>query len=75
MPIIQSVIFKRAYGVSRARDWLAKHGFGTAKVDITPEHIRFRQYDPYSLERMGYHFITEKFKHGSFVIAYPPAKK
>ena len=75
MSIIQSVIFKREFVVTRARDWLAQHGFGANKVDIKPEHLRFRQYDPLYLERMGYHFRTQKFKHGSFIIAYPPAKK
>jgi hypothetical protein len=75
MPIIQSVIFKREYGLSRARDWLSYHGFSTAKVDITPESLRFRQYDPKNLEAMGYKFRTKKFAHGSFIFAYPPAKK
>ena len=75
MSIIQSIIFKREYGVSKARDWLQKNGFGTSKVDMTPEYLRFRQYDPSSLERSGYKFRTQKFKHGSFIIAYPPAKK
>jgi hypothetical protein len=75
MSIIQSIIFKREYGVSQARAWLSSHGFGTSKVDITPESLRFRQYDPKNLEAMGYKFRTKKFAHGSFVIAYPPAKK
>lgn len=75
MSIIQSVIFKREYGVSKARDWLKNNGYGTSKVDITPDSLRFRQYDPKPLENMGYRFRTIKFKHGSFVIAYPPAKK
>jgi len=75
MSIIQSVIFKREFGVTKARDWLAKNGFGTSKVDITPTSLRFRQYDPSQLEKSGYRFITQKFKHGSFIIAYPPAKK
>jgi hypothetical protein len=75
MSIIQSIIFKREYGVSRARDWLTSHGFGTSKIDITPESLRFRQYDPKNLEAMGYRFRTKKFAHGSFIIAYPPAKK
>lgn len=72
--IIQSIIFKREYGVTKARDWLHKHGYGTSKVDITPEHLRFRQYDRLPLERSGYRFRTKKFNHGSFIIAYPPAK-
>ena len=75
MSIIQSVIFKKEYGVNKAKEWLAHHGFGANKVDITSEHLRFRQYDPFPLERMGYHFRTQKFKHGSFIFAYPPAKK
>lgn len=75
MSIIQSVIFKRDYGVSKARDWLTQHGFGSSKIDVTPEHIRFRQYDPVNLESMGYRFRTKKFAHGSFIIAYAPAKK
>jgi len=75
MSIIQSVIFKREYGVSQARSWLTQHGFGTSKVDITPEHIRFRQYDPKNLEASGYRFRTKKFAHGSFIIAYSPANK
>lgn len=75
MSIIQSVIFKRDYGVSKARDWLTQHGFGSSKIDVTPEHITFRQYDPANLESMGYRFRTKKFAHGSFIIAYAPAKK
>ncbi len=72
MAIIQSVLFNREYGMSKAREWLTKHGFGTSKVDITPEHLRFRQYDPNTLS--GYRFRTKKFAHGSFIIAYPPGK-
>jgi len=73
MSIIQSIIFKREYGVSKAREWLTRNGFGINKIDITPEHIRFRQYDPKNLEASGYRFRTKKFAHGSFIIAYPPA--
>ena len=75
MSIIQSVVFKREYGVSQARSWLSSHGFGSNKVDITPESLRFRQYDPKPLEASGYRFITKKFAHGSFIIAYSPANK
>lgn len=72
--MIQSILFKREYGLIKARDWLRKYGYGSSKVDITPEYLRFRQYDPLPLERSGYKFRTQKFKHGSFIIAYPPAK-
>jgi hypothetical protein len=75
MSIIQSVIFKREYGISKARAWLTQNGFGTSKVDITPESLRFRQYDPKNLEAQGYRFRTKRFAHGSFIIAYPPANK
>ena len=75
MSIVQSILFKREYGLTKARSWLSHHGFGTSKIDVTPEHIRFRQYDPKHLEAMGYKFRTKKFAHGSFIIAYPPAKK
>jgi len=75
MSIIQSIVFKREYGVLRARDWLRANGFGSNKIDITPESLRFRQYDPKPLEASGYRFRTKKFAHGSFIIAYPPAKK
>jgi hypothetical protein len=74
MSIIQSIVFKREYGLMKARDWVQKHGYGSNKVDITPNQIRFRQYDPKSLEMSGYKFITKPFKHGNFIIAYPPAK-
>jgi hypothetical protein len=74
MPIIQSIAFKRDYGVTKAREWLARHGYGSSKIDITPTQIRFRQYDPKGLEMAGYKFITKRFKHGNFIIAYPPAK-
>jgi hypothetical protein len=73
MSIIQSILFKREYGLSQARAWLTQHGFGANKVDITPEHLRFRQYDPSPLEASGYRFRTKKFAHGSFIIAYSPA--
>jgi hypothetical protein len=72
--MIQSILFKREYGLIKARDWLRKYGYGSSKVDITPEYLRFRQYDPLPLELSGYRFRTQKFKHGSFIIAYPPAK-
>jgi hypothetical protein len=75
MSIIQSIVFKREYGVLRAREWLRQNGFGSNKVDITPGSLRFRQYDPKNLEDQGYRFRTKKFAHGSFIIAYPPAKK
>ena len=75
MSVIQSIIFKREYGVSQARAWLSSHGFGSSKVDITPESLRFRQYDPKPLEAQGYRFRTTKFAHGSFVIAYPSGRK
>jgi hypothetical protein len=74
MSIIQSVIFKREFGLAKAREWLSKNGFGSNKVDITPTQLRFRQYDPKNLEMAGYKFITKRFKHGNFIIAYPPAK-
>ncbi len=75
MSIVQSVIFKREYGISNARTWLSRNGFGSSKVDITPESLRFRQYDPKPLEAMGYTFRTKKFAHGSFVIAFPSGRK
>jgi hypothetical protein len=75
MSMIQSIVFKREYGVTKARDWLMKYGFGSSKMDITPNFIRFRQYDPLPLERAGYKFRTQRFKHGSFIIAYLPTKK
>jgi hypothetical protein len=75
MSIIQSIIFKREYGVTRARDWLRANGFGNNKIDVTPESLRFRQYDPKHLEAMGYKFRTKKFAHGSFIIAFPSGRK
>ena len=74
MHIIQSITFKREFGLAKAREWLSTNGFGFNKVDITPTQLRFRQYDPKNLEMAGYKFITKRFKHGNFIIAYPPAK-
>ena len=75
MSIIQSIVFKREYGVLRAREWLKLHGFGSGKIDITPESLRFRQYDPKPLEAMGYRFRTKKFAQGSLIIAFPSGRK
>jgi len=45
---VQSVIFARQYwSTTRARKWLRKHKFvWNSKVDIKPNFIRFRQFDP-----------------------------
>jgi hypothetical protein len=75
MSIIQSVVFKKEYGLHKARAWLGKHGLSHTKVDDTGNTLRFRQYEPESLKTMGYRFRTEPFAHGSLIIAFPPAKK
>jgi len=45
---VQSVIFARKYwSTTRAQKWLRKHNFvWNSKVDIKPNFIRFRQFDP-----------------------------
>jgi len=45
---VQSVIFAWHYwSTTRARKWLLKHGFvWDSNVDIKPNFIRFRQFEP-----------------------------
>lgn len=45
---VQSVIFKKRYWtITRARQWLKRHGFRhDYKVDIKPNFYRFRQTPP-----------------------------
>ena len=72
MSIIQSIIFHKEFGLHNARHWLDVHGYKKTKVDETTHTFRFRQVDPVHLEMMLFHFRTKPFKHGYFVIAYPP---
>lgn len=44
---VQSVLFDRPqWGIGRSHAWLKKNGFAYYKVDIKPNHLRWRQVDP-----------------------------
>ena len=52
--VTQTVIFPKAYGARKARNWLRNHRLKFGKVDRKPKTIRFRQVDPSSCQRGSY---------------------
>ena len=62
---IQSVLFnKERYTPEQAEMWLIEHDFKVKKIDITEHYLRFRQYNPNYLKRLGY-TVTRNHKIGS----------
>lgn len=71
--VVQSVIFdKDFYSLPEAVHWIKQHkDLVSRKVDETVNTFRFRQKNPETLKKNGYHFVTKKISIGiSFVIAF-----
>ena len=52
---IQSVLFnKNKYTPEQAEIWLKDHKFKLKKIDKTENYLRFRQYSPAYLKKLGY---------------------
>lgn len=66
---VQSVLFdRRLFNESQAREWLTKHGYCQYKIDIKPEHLRFRQYDP---DDKREYYRTQRLPNGvELIIGY-----
>lgn len=63
---VQSILFDRKYyNISKAKKWLKKHGHKYDKVDVKPDHLRFRQINPKKFK--GF-FTQHKTKTIKFVI-------
>ena len=49
---VQSILFKRkSWTVTAAKQWLRTHNFASKDVEITPNELRFQQYDEKKTER------------------------
>ena len=71
--IVQSVLFnKHTTSLKSASDWLKNHGYKVKKVDETPNLLRFRQWSPTTLKKLGYNgYFHKKLNDDvSLVIAY-----
>lgn len=45
---IQSLLFDKEWTPSEAKDWAESHGYRSAKVHVTDNYIRLRQFAPTS---------------------------
>ena len=62
---VQSVLFnKDKYTPAEAIVWLKDHKFKVKKIDITDNYLRFRQYTPQYLKKLGY-TVTRNHKIGT----------
>jgi hypothetical protein len=71
--IVQSVLFnKHNISLNHAIDWLKNHDYKVKKVDETPNLLRFRQWSPTTLKKLGYNgYFHKKLNDDvSLVIAY-----
>ena len=70
--MIQSILFKKSYGLNKCIKWLIKHNYKYNKIDETNNFYRFRQKQP----NKKYNYITKKInKNIEFIIYYDKNNK
>jgi hypothetical protein len=53
--IVQTVLFSTSnWDASSAKAWLKEHGYKYSDQDSKEKHLRFRQYEPNELRKLGY---------------------
>lgn len=48
---LQTILIPKTFTRKQATDWLKRHKYKHAKIDITPSYYRFRQIPPDSKKR------------------------
>lgn len=75
---VQSIIFdKQKFSLHLSKEWLKKHGYKNKGLDDSGDFFRFRQFNPTSLKKQGYHLFRNKKlgKSGvELIIAYNECK-